>query len=122
MTCTVISLDNVLLDQSLEAKLGDLAGSAIDGQDSFICYETSHEHPDIEDISAKSELFALGSTFYEIVTGSKPYKELEGSEISDEYAQGRYATLVSLPAFKDIIAKCWAQDYTSGRITRRCKV
>ena len=108
-----ISCNNVFLDQSLEAKLGDFAGSSIDGQDPLICYETSHEHPEIEGISTRSELFALGSTFYEIMTGSKPYKELSDSEISDAYTQGRYPSLVSLAAFKDIIAKCWAQDYVS---------
>jgi hypothetical protein len=55
-------------------KLGDFSGSSIDGEPVLVCYETSHEHPEMTDISIKSELFALGSTLYEIMTGSRPYK------------------------------------------------
>lgn len=76
----------------------DFAGSSIDGQDPLICYETSHEHPDIEGISAKSELFALGSTFYEIMTGSKPYSELSEAEITRAYKRGSYPNLSTLAA------------------------
>ncbi|RDL33208.1 Uncharacterized protein BP5553_08647 [Venustampulla echinocandica] len=108
-----ISCNKVLLDESLDAKLGDFAGSSMDGQDPLICYETSHEHPEIVDISAASELFALGSTFYEIMAGAKPYKELSDMEVVRAYKQGNYPSLVTLVAFNDIIHKCWTQGYAS---------
>jgi serine/threonine protein kinase len=108
-----ISCNNVLLDEGLNAKLGDFAGSSMDGQDPLICYETSHEHPEIIGISAESELFALGSTFYEIMTGSKPYKELSDTEIIRAYKEGNYPSLVSLAAFNNTIHKCWTQGYAS---------
>ena len=108
-----ISCNNVLLDEELNAKLGDFAGSSIDGQDPLICYETSHEHPEIAGISATSELFALGSTFYEIMTGSKPYHQLSDTQITVAYRQGSYPSLSTLAAFSDIISKCWSQSYTS---------
>jgi serine/threonine protein kinase len=108
-----ISCNNVFLDHSLDAKLGDFAGSSIDGGEPLIGYECSHEHPGIPDISIQSELFALGSTFYEIMTGSKPYAELSDSEIRAAYALGKYPSLSALSAFKDVIAKCWAQDYAN---------
>jgi len=108
-----ISCNNVLLDEGLNAKLGDFAGSSMDGQDPLICYETSHEHPEIIGISTKSELFALGSTFYEIMTGSKPYKELSDTEIICAYKEGNYPSLVSLAAFNDTIHKCWTRGYAS---------
>jgi serine/threonine protein kinase len=85
-----ISCNNVLLDEGLNAKLGDFAGSSMDGQDPLICYETSHEYPEIVGISTESELFALGSTFYEIMTGSKLYKELSDTEITHAYKEGNY--------------------------------
>ncbi|KAK0119364.1 hypothetical protein ONS95_010816 [Cadophora gregata] len=108
-----ISCNNVMLDEDLNAKLGDFAGSSVDGQDPLICYETSHEHPGIIGISTRSELFAVGSTFYEIMTGSKPYKELSDTEIIRAYKEGKYPSLVSLAAFNETIYKCWTQGYAS---------
>ena len=43
-------------------KLGNFAGSLIDGELVLVCYKTSHKHLEITDISIKSELFALRST------------------------------------------------------------
>ncbi|KAI9864833.1 MAG: hypothetical protein M1813_002603 [Trichoglossum hirsutum] len=108
-----ISCNNVFLDKELNAKLGDFAGSAIDDEPPLISYETSHEHPDNEGVSTKSEVFALGSTFYEVMTGSKPYGKLSDQAICDAYAQGNFPSLASLAAFRDIIAKCWNQGYAS---------
>ncbi|KAI9761344.1 MAG: hypothetical protein M1840_001968 [Geoglossum simile] len=108
-----ISCNNVFLDKELNVKLGDFAGSAIDDETPLICYETSHEHPDNKGVSTKSEVFALGSTFYEVMTGSKPYGKLSDQAICDTYAQGNFPSLVSLAAFRGIIAKCWKQGYTS---------
>ena len=53
-------------------------------------------------------MFALGSTFYEVITGSKPYKELLDEAICDAYSRGEFPSLASLAAFRDIITKCWA--------------
>lgn len=106
-----ISCNNILLDESLNAKLADFAGSSMDGQEPLICYETSHEHPDITGISRASELFALGSTFYEIMTGCKPHKELSDAEIVHAYTAGNYPSLVSVAAFNNIIHRCWTQAY-----------
>jgi serine/threonine protein kinase len=113
-----ISCNNVFLDDNLDVKLGDFAGSVIDSLPPLICYETSHELPD-EDISAKTELFALGSTIYEIMTGSKPYKDLPDHEISSAFSEGRFPDLGSVPAFRDTIMKCWRQSYTTAEETLR---
>ncbi len=94
-------------------KLGDFAGSAIDDLPPLICYETSHELPD-QDISQRSELFALGSTIYEIMTGFKPYKGLSDEEVRAAFIKGHYPDLESLVAFKSVIAKCWRQSYLNA--------
>jgi serine/threonine protein kinase len=75
-----ISCDNVFLDDNLNVKLGDFAGSAVDDLPPLICYETSHKLPG-EDIPRRTDLFALGSTTYEIMTGSEPYKELPDHQV-----------------------------------------
>jgi hypothetical protein len=102
------------LDEQLSVKLGDFAGSALDDLPGLICYETSHELPEQEGISKRSELFALGSTIYEIMTGSKPHSELSDEEVCIAFTKGRYPDLESLPAFKDIIVGCWKQSYASA--------
>ncbi|KAH6713812.1 spindle assembly checkpoint kinase [Leptodontidium sp. MPI-SDFR-AT-0119] len=81
-----ISCNNAFLDDSLNVKLGDFAGSAID------------DHPPLD-----GTLFALGSTTYEIMTGSKPYKDLPDHEVSAEFFEGRYPDLESVSAFRNTI-------------------
>ncbi|KAF2245229.1 kinase-like protein [Trematosphaeria pertusa] len=108
-----ISCNNVFLDDNLDVKLGDFAGSAIDDLPPLVCYETSHELPG-EDISTRTELFALGSTVYEIITGSKPYKDLPDHEVSAAFSEGRYPNLESVPAFRNTIMRCWRQSYATA--------
>lgn len=107
-----ISCNNIFLDDSLNVKLGDFAGSAIDDHPPLVCYETSHELPG-EDISTRTELFALGSTTYEIMTGAKPYKDIPDHEVSAAFSEGRYPDLESVSAFRNTIMKCWRQNYAT---------
>jgi serine/threonine protein kinase len=76
-----ISCNKFFLDDNLDVKLADFAGSAIDDLSPLICYKTSHELPG-EDISTRTELFALGSTVHEVMTGSKSYKDLLDYKVS----------------------------------------
>lgn len=108
-----ISCNNVFLDENLNVKLGDFAGSAIDEHPPLICYETSHELPGEDEISAKTEVFALGSTVYEMMTGVKPYKELPEHEISAAFSEGRYPDLETVSVFGSTIGKCWRQSYAT---------
>ncbi|KAF2241783.1 kinase-like protein [Trematosphaeria pertusa] len=104
-----ISCNNVFHDDNLDVKLGDFAGSAIPP---LVCYGASHELPG-KDISTKTELFALGSTIYEIMTGSKPYKDLPDHEVSAAFSEGRYPDLESVSAFRNTIMRCWRQSYAT---------
>ncbi|KAF2757908.1 spindle assembly checkpoint kinase [Pseudovirgaria hyperparasitica] len=107
-----ISCNNVFLNDNLDVKLGDFAGSSIDDLPPLICYETTHELPD-EDISTRTELFALGSTVYEIMTGSKPYRDLPDHEVYAAFSECCYPDLESISAFRNTIMKCWRQDYAT---------
>ncbi|KAH0559428.1 hypothetical protein GP486_004062 [Trichoglossum hirsutum] len=111
-----ICCNNVFLDENLDLRLGDFGGSSIDGRPAVLCYEASHRHPDISlkgNISLKSEFFALGSTIYEIMTGSAPYAQASSKSIKDFYARGVFPKLDHLDAFTVIIAKCWGGCYNS---------
>ena len=52
----------------------------------------------------------LTQTFYEIITVG-PYKELSDAKVRDAFAEGCFPYKDYLSAFKDIIAKCWKQEY-----------
>ncbi len=72
-----ISYNNIFLNVGLSALLGDFAGSSIDEKKPLGWYGTSHSHPDIDDPSTKTEIFVLGRTFYEILTGKNPFEGYE---------------------------------------------
>ncbi|RSL57393.1 hypothetical protein CEP54_008311 [Fusarium duplospermum] len=108
-----ISCNNIFLDQDLNAMVGDFAGSALDQEQCLSWYETSHSHPDTEDPSAKSEAFALGSAFYEILVEKRPFEGTDECTIEKEIRCGRFPDLEQLPALKDAITKCWNQQYDS---------
>jgi hypothetical protein len=60
-----------------------------------------------------TELFALGSTVYEIMTGVKPYKELLEHEIYAAFSEGRYPDLHTVSVFRSTIMRCWSQSYAT---------
>jgi serine/threonine protein kinase len=101
-----ISCNKIFLNDSLNIKLGDFAGSAIDDHLLLVCYETSYELPG-EDISTRTELFALGFTTYEIMTGSKLYKDLPDYEVFAAFFEGRSPNLEFVFAFRNTIIRCW---------------
>ncbi|GAO17465.1 uncharacterized protein UV8b_05982 [Ustilaginoidea virens] len=108
-----ISCNNVFLDDKLDVKLGDFGGSAIDNLAPLIYYETSHYLPPGQDTSPKTELFALGSTVYEMMTGARPYKDLPDHEVTAALSEGRYPDLGPVAAFRDTIMGCWRQTYAT---------
>jgi serine/threonine protein kinase len=71
---TDIGCHNLLLDQHNNLKLCDFAGSSIDGEDPTVCCDVRYQ-PYTDDptypVIIRTEIFALGSTLYEIWTGRK---------------------------------------------------
>lgn len=109
-----ISCNNAFVDESLKLKLGDFAGSSIDDEPPLVCYDISHEHPDLTNISIRSELFALGSSLYEIMTRSRPYHGSSASSIKNAYRAGTFPNLNRLEALSNVIAGCWNREYYSS--------
>ncbi|KAK0612664.1 kinase-like domain-containing protein [Bombardia bombarda] len=107
-----ISYSNIFLDADLNAMVGDFAASAIDKNESFGWYGTSHHHPDVDDPSEETELFALGSTFYEILTGKNPFGRCSGAfEVEKAIRNSEFPSLDHLPALESVILKCWKGGY-----------
>lgn len=116
-----INCSNIFLDKQLNLRLGDFAGSSIDNAPASICYSTTHQLPtsdsssDSEEvfITKETEIFAFGSTLYEMVTGRPPYGDKPDSEVellfrSREFPQFHNATILG-----SVITKCWNVEFSS---------
>jgi len=113
--CGVIQVDvgchNMLLSADDTVKLGDFAGSSIDGLPSTVDYEVKSKLPNAGEPSQITDIFALGSAMWEMATGSPPYEELSWREVRGLYKRGKFPRLKSMPELDRIIRKCWQQRY-----------
>ncbi|KAK3366551.1 kinase-like domain-containing protein [Podospora didyma] len=116
--CGVIHGDingfNVLLDRHLDAKLADFAGSSLDGSPLLIGVTASHEYPGPL-LCTEADIFALGSTLYELMNGSRPQAGLSDTAIEQRYKRGEFAETESLGNVGSIITKCWQGEYKECR-------
>ncbi|KAF2010088.1 kinase-like protein [Aaosphaeria arxii CBS 175.79] len=119
-----IHVRNMLLDHELHIKLCDfqgrllgadgevlLSGGASENAESFM----PREDRKVADV--RTDIFALGSTIYHIITGHRPYPQYH--TINDEakfrelYQKGQFPALdVSLGG--DIVRNCWRGNYASA--------
>jgi serine/threonine-protein kinase len=93
---------NLLLDAARNLKIGDLGLSRLEGlarqveADGTIrgtLWYMSPEQARGESTDARSDLFSLGSTFYHILSGTRPYDASTPAEIITRIAQGEFAPL-----------------------------
>lgn len=101
---------NVLLDAELNAKLADFGGSSLDGSPLLVGVTASHECPG-STLSIEGDIFALGSTFYEIMTGQSPYATLSDEEIATSYAQSQFPDVSFMGPIGHVILNCWLGRY-----------
>jgi hypothetical protein len=99
-----ILYNNIFLNNSLNIKLSDFARFAINNYLLLVCYKTSYELLS-KDILIRTELFALGSTIYKIITSSKLYKDLLNYEVSAAFRKGRYLNLEFVSSFRNTIIR-----------------
>ena len=109
---------NFLLDNAGSLKLCDFGGSSIDGSGLKVGYATrSRLHrmnwEDEETPSLPAELFALGSTLYEIWTTRRPYEYLSNEEVETRYKDQQFPYLGDL-LVGDVIRRCWLGKYTTA--------
>lgn len=103
-----IGCHNLLLYNSTEHSAGDLkfcdfGGASIDGGQVTVKYEPPNRHPKIRGPNLTTELFALGSTLYEMSTTEVPLPEGPQKDFPDcEHL-----------ILGDIIDACWRDCYDS---------
>jgi hypothetical protein len=86
------------LDESGKAYLIDFSGSCIDEEQGSalegvrFCMPRDPE----DDSTVQTDLFALGSTLYEIVTGTQPYCDPEDKAVEAKFKRGDFPSVDSL--------------------------
>lgn len=104
---------NIFVDEHLNAKLADFAGSSIDGSALLVGVTASHESPGPL-LSIQGDLFAFGCVLYELMTGHVPYEGKLEKEIHDLYKNGIFPDTNCLGAIGLVITRCWLGKYTGG--------
>jgi serine/threonine protein kinase len=101
---------NIFLDEHLNAKLADFAGSSLDGSELLVGVTPSHEYPGSA-LSTRGDIFTFGAVIYKIMAGEPPYGGLSEAEINSQYKNGEFADTVSFGEMGAIIRKCWTEKY-----------
>ncbi|KAF2807828.1 kinase-like protein [Mytilinidion resinicola] len=117
-------LDQWLVDAGLNTRLSDFNASGFDDQPDLGLKGTraqgfeipSHCLPrDLEaDNTVESDLFALGSTLYELVAGHTPYEGLSDELVESLFEEKKYPSMEGL-LLNDIIMGCWKRKYPSAK-------
>ncbi|GKU10517.1 unnamed protein product [Fusarium langsethiae] len=113
--CGVVHCDvgphNFLLDQDLQLKITDFAGSSLDGSLTEIRPGSRYKAPSTSKNETGSptihdDIFALGSTIYYIMEGKAPFEEFDSREVQTKYQAYEFPDLQGMPYAK-IIRDCW---------------
>lgn len=110
-----VKSDNMLLDkESLLLYLIDFSGSWIDGEPGSSVESIRFFLPrDImSDSTVQTDIFAFGSTLYEIMTSTQPYHDLDDEKVEELFKQGIFPSVDLVPCGQ-IIKKCWTGGFQS---------
>lgn len=113
-----IGCHNMLLDKNDDLKYCDFAGSSIDGQEAWVCYETRSQRPSDahansqDETTIPSELFALGTTLFELSTTRPPYADDSEATVTKLFHANNFPN-VRLLELGNIISKCWRGIYAT---------
>lgn len=117
-------LEQWLLDETFNARLSDFNASGYDrnmeigleGSEAIGAENASHYMPrdHAQDNTVESDLFALGSTLYELVTGQEPYEGQSSESIENLFSEGVFPIVDGLP-LGDLIMGCWVKKFGSAK-------
>jgi serine/threonine protein kinase len=106
-----------LLDANLCVHLSDSGFSSVNGGDVLGFENSSHHMPrDIDGSvpsTTQSDLFALGSTLYEIMTGRRPYEGKSDDAITQLYCNGSFPDVTGV-LLGHIMMGCWQGRFKSA--------
>lgn len=107
-----------LLDDGMHLRLSDFAGASLDGSEALVIENATHYLPrdEVSPSSVRTDIFALGSTLYEIMAGGeKPYGDRSDEEVQELYRRKEFPSLEFIEdrSWRHIIEGCWRGWYAS---------
>ncbi|KAF2211377.1 hypothetical protein CERZMDRAFT_10589, partial [Cercospora zeae-maydis SCOH1-5] len=117
---SVIHMDltpaNMLLNLNLELKIADFACSSVGGTNPSGTGGVRF-YPEVT-VTFKDDIFAAGSSMYEIFTNDCPCKEICSSQVVELYSMNRFPALsntsVASTEMANIIRNCWMRIINSA--------
>lgn len=108
--------ENLLLDHYSRLKIIDFSGSSFDGIVGSAIESTRFflPRPLKEPPTVRTDIFALGSTIYEIMTSRQPYEELSDDEVEARYSQQIFPSVQGLPCGQ-VILGCWRCELKTAK-------
>jgi serine/threonine protein kinase len=106
---------NFLLDATLNIKIIDFSGSSLDGSkpasgEGTRLYLPRHWR---DPPTVATDLFALGSTLYEVFQGSSPYEDIPSDQVEEIFRRKEFPDASNIPC-GDIIKQCWLSQVASA--------
>lgn len=111
-----LSARQFLVDEKENIRLSDFGGSSLHGSDAMVIEGATHYMPrGGEPNSVRSDIFALGSTLYEILVGRMPYEEKEDDEIRRLYSESVFPLdNIAHEGWREAVRKCWMGECKSA--------
>lgn len=106
--------DNLLVADDLSLRIIDFGGSAIDGDIPLAAEAEGYflPRPPPWPCTKDTDIFALGSTFYHILTGHRPHQDrAPQDDITASFERKEYPADIHDLLIGDIILKCWKSEY-----------
>lgn len=112
-----LSARQFLVDEKENIRLSDFGGSSLHGSDAMVIEGATHYMPrgEGEPNSVRSDIFALGSTLYEILVGKMPFEEKADNEIRKLYSESVFPLdEIGHEGWKEAVRKCWMGECKSA--------
>jgi serine/threonine protein kinase len=110
-----LNTNNLLLDAKLNALLSDFQGTyqdldgyAMESARYFLPREVTSPPNEVTDI------FALGTLIYTIMSGIEPYPELSDVDVEERYRRQEFPDTSHIVCGR-MILQCWKKEYVSAR-------
>ncbi|KAE8334491.1 hypothetical protein BDV24DRAFT_26493 [Aspergillus arachidicola] len=106
---------NFLLDATLNIKIIDFSGSSLDGSKPASGEGTRFYLPRHwrDPPTVATDLFALGSTLYEVFQEASPYEEIPSDQVEVLFKKKEFPNVSAIPC-GEIIKQCWLSQVHSA--------